>query len=266
MRKDAMEFAKRCDACQRHAHVSHQPAEPLHQVISPWPFMKWWMDIVGPLPRAPGNKVYMLAMTDYFSKWIEAESFSQKSTPRNPQSNGQAKSSNKIIIENFKKKLEEIGGKWAEELPLVLWADRTTSKVATGQTPFSLVFGAEAVIPSEVRVPTHRYGCITEDRNQVEMASSLDTIDELRTSAQIKMASYRQTVAKSYNKNVKVRTLQVGDLVLRKVFQNTKNQQAGKFAYNWEGPYQVESTVGNGAYRLMTMEGQMVPDPGISPT
>ncbi|XP_074296944.1 uncharacterized protein LOC141627610 [Silene latifolia] len=182
----------------------------------------------------------------------------KKSTPRNPQSNGQAESSNKIIIENLKKKLEEIGGKWAEELPLVLWADRTTPKVATGQTPFSLVFGAEAVIPSEVRVPTHRYGCIIEDRNQVEMASSLDTIDELRTSAQIRMASYRQTVAKSYNKNVKVRTLQVGDLVLRKVFQNTKNQQAGKFAYNWEGPYQVESSVGNGAYRLMTMEGYLL--------
>ncbi|XP_074271451.1 uncharacterized protein LOC141595387 [Silene latifolia] len=180
------------------------------------------MDIVGPLLRAPGNKVYMLAMTDYFSKWIEAESSSQKSTPRNPQSNGQAESSNKIIVENLKKKLEEMG-------------------------------------QMGVRVPTHRYGCITEDRNQVEMASSLDTIDELETSAQIRMTSYRQTVARSYNKNVKVRTLQVGDMVLRKVFQNTKNQRAGKFAYNWEGSYQVESTVGNGAYRLMTMEGQMVP-------
>ncbi|XP_074271071.1 uncharacterized protein LOC141594993 [Silene latifolia] len=148
----------------------------------------------------------------------------QKSTFRNPQSNGQAEFSNKIIVENLKKKLEEIGDKWAEELPLVLWADITTPKVATGQTPFSLVFGAEAVIPSEVRVPTHRYGCITEDRNQVEMASSMDTIDELRTSAQIRMASYRQTVARSYNKNVKVRTLQVGDLVLRKIFQNTMNR------------------------------------------
>ncbi|XP_074305132.1 uncharacterized protein LOC141640140 [Silene latifolia] len=77
MRKDAMEYAKKCDACQRHAPVTNQPAEPLHPVISPWPFMKWGMDIVGPLPKAPGNKVYMLAMTDYFSKWIEAESSSQ---------------------------------------------------------------------------------------------------------------------------------------------------------------------------------------------
>ncbi|XP_074301173.1 uncharacterized protein LOC141632528 [Silene latifolia] len=158
-------------------------------------------------------------------------------------------------MENLKKKLEEREGKWAEELSLVLWADITTPKVATRQTPFSPVFGAEAVIPSEVRVSTHMYGCIIENRNQVEMVSSLDTVDKLRTSAQIRMASYRQTVARSYNKNVKVRTLQVRDLVLRKVFQNTKNRQAGKFAYNWEGPYQVESIVGNEAYRLTTMEG-----------
>ncbi|XP_074299382.1 uncharacterized protein LOC141630466 [Silene latifolia] len=212
MRKDALEYAKKCDACQRHAPVSHQPAEPLHPVTSPWPFMKWGMDIVGPLPKAPGNKVYGLAMTDYFSKWIEAASSSQvtetqviyfikhniicksgipykiicdngsqfignkteafcarwnislqKSTSRNPQSNGQAESSSKIIVKNLRKKLEEIGGKWAEELPLVLWADRTTPKVATGQTPFSLVFEVEAVIPSKVRVPTHRYGCLTEE-------------------------------------------------------------------------------------------------------
>ncbi|XP_074277409.1 uncharacterized protein LOC141601047 [Silene latifolia] len=166
---------------------------------------------------------------------------------------------NPAISLKTKKEAGRNRGKWAEELPLVLWADITTPKVATGQTPFGLVFGAEAIIPSEVMIPTHRYGCITEDRNQVEMASSLDTIDKLRTNAQIRMASYRQTVARSYNKNVKVRTLQIGDLVLRKVFQNTKNRQAGKFAYNWEGPYQVESIVGNGAYRLMTMEGQMDP-------
>ena len=39
--------------------------------------MRWGMDIVGKLPKAPGGKVFMLAMTDYFSKWIEAEAFAQ---------------------------------------------------------------------------------------------------------------------------------------------------------------------------------------------
>ncbi|XP_074288756.1 uncharacterized protein LOC141613913 [Silene latifolia] len=191
---------------------------------------------------------------DYYARW-NIKLF--KSNPRNPQSNGQAESSNKMVMNNLKRRLEEIGANWADELPFVLWSDRTTPKVALGQTPFSLVYGAEAVIPSEVQVPTHRY--VTEERNQVEMASSLDTNDEPRTSAQIRMAAYKQTTARSYNKNVRLRTLQVGDLVLRKVFPNTMNQSAGKFAYNWEGPYRIEGIVGNGAYKLETMDGEGVP-------
>ena len=39
--------------------------------------MKWGMDIVGKLPAALGQRVYMLAVTDYFTKWIEAEAFHQ---------------------------------------------------------------------------------------------------------------------------------------------------------------------------------------------
>ncbi|XP_074271144.1 uncharacterized protein LOC141595071 [Silene latifolia] len=198
MRKDAIDYIKKCEECQRHAPVSHQPAEHMHPIISPWPFMKWGMDIVGPLPRASGNRTYMLAMTGYFSKWIVAEAFPQ-------------------ILEKH------------------------------------------AVIPSEVKVPTHRYANATEERNQVEMASSLDTIDKPRTNALIRMAAYKQTAARSYNKNARLRALQVGDLVLRKVFPNTKNQSAGKFAYNWEAPDRIEDIVGNGAYKLETIDGEAVP-------
>ncbi|XP_074278567.1 uncharacterized protein LOC141602160 [Silene latifolia] len=187
MRKDAMEYVKKCDACQRHAPVSHQPAEPMHSIISPSPFMKWGMDIVGPLPRASGNRVYMLTMTDYFSKWIEAEAFHQV--------HERHVEHRTVQIYPQESSVKRTGG------------IQTTPKVATGQTPFSLMYGAEAVIPSEVRVPMHRYGCITEDRNQVEMASNLDTVDELRTIAQIRIAAYKQTAARSYNRNVRVRTL-----------------------------------------------------------
>ncbi|XP_056698175.1 uncharacterized protein [Spinacia oleracea] len=73
--KDAIAFARKCDSCQRFASISHQPCEVLHPILSPWPFMKWGMDIVGPLPQASGQCVFMLEMTDYFSKWIEAEAF-----------------------------------------------------------------------------------------------------------------------------------------------------------------------------------------------
>ncbi|KAD5960505.1 hypothetical protein E3N88_11977 [Mikania micrantha] len=229
----------------------------------------------------------MLAMTDYFSKWIEAEAFVQvrekevisfikrniltrfgipaeitcdngsqfigkrntnfceswgikmiTSTPVHPQANGQAESSNKIIIHNLKKKLGSKKGKWAEELPFVLWADRTTTKNATDQTPFSLVYGSEAVLPTEM---------------------DLDTIDELMDIARIRMAMYQQNIAKSYNKNIRIRRFQVVDLVLRKAFQNTTNPVDGKLAPKWEGPYKIESEAGKGAYKLSNMEGEPLP-------
>ncbi|XP_076883387.1 uncharacterized protein LOC143532138 [Bidens hawaiensis] len=77
MRKDAMIYAQKCDACQRDSNILHQPPGPIHLIVSTWPFMKWGMDIVGKLPKAQGGKVFMLAMTDYLSKWMEAEAFVQ---------------------------------------------------------------------------------------------------------------------------------------------------------------------------------------------
>ncbi|KAD4586597.1 hypothetical protein E3N88_24198 [Mikania micrantha] len=267
MRIDVMSYSQRCDACQRHNNILHQPAEPLYPIVSSWQFMKWGMDIVGKLPKAPGGKVFMLAMTDYFSKWIEAEAFVQvrekevisfikrniltrfrilakitcdngsqfigkritnfceawgiqmiTSTPVHPQANGQAESSNKIIINNLKKKLGSKKGKWAEELSFILWADRITTKNATCQTPFSLVFGYEVVLPTKKIIPTARTSLQTIEANNEVLSQDIDTIDESRDIAKIRMAAYQQKIAKSYNKNIRIRRFQVGDFVLRKAF------------------------------------------------
>ena len=64
---------KKYDQCQRFAPNIHQPREVLNPLSNPWPFTKWGLDIVGPFPKAAGNKRYLLVGTDYFTKWIEAE-------------------------------------------------------------------------------------------------------------------------------------------------------------------------------------------------
>ncbi|XP_022855637.1 uncharacterized protein LOC111376864 [Olea europaea var. sylvestris] len=64
-------------SCQRFANVSHLPPERLNPVLSPWPFIKWGMDIIGKLPSAPGQRVFVLAIIDYFTKWIEAKALSK---------------------------------------------------------------------------------------------------------------------------------------------------------------------------------------------
>ena len=73
MAADANRQAKQCDQCQRHAPVSKLPLENLKSISSPWPIKKWGMDIVGKLPIAPRQKVFLLVVTDYFSEWVKAE-------------------------------------------------------------------------------------------------------------------------------------------------------------------------------------------------
>ena len=76
------------------------------------------------------------------------------STPRYPQRNGQAEASNKTLLTALKKQLDSTKGKWVEKLLGVLWAYRTTARKPTGISPFALTYGMEAVIPTEISLPT----------------------------------------------------------------------------------------------------------------
>ena len=73
MQKEALEYVKKCDKCQRFAPNIHQLGRVLNPLSSPWPFAEWGLDIVSPFPKATGNKRYMLVGIDYFTKWVEAD-------------------------------------------------------------------------------------------------------------------------------------------------------------------------------------------------
>ncbi|KAK2996844.1 hypothetical protein RJ639_025975 [Escallonia herrerae] len=74
MQKDAIEFTRRCDQCQKFAPLSHTPVAPLTSIVSPIPFAVWGMDLLGPFPMASGQRRFMIVAIDYFTKWTEAES------------------------------------------------------------------------------------------------------------------------------------------------------------------------------------------------
>nr|XP_009615485.1 uncharacterized protein LOC104108208 [Nicotiana tomentosiformis] len=82
-------------------------------------------------------------------------------------------------------------GKWPEELPGVLWAYRTNGKSSTGETLFSLVYGAEALIPVEVGEPTLRYFRANEEANNEAMLVNLELLEERRNLAYIRMAAQK---------------------------------------------------------------------------
>ena len=73
MQKEAQKYVKKCDQCQKFAPNIHQPGGVLNPFCSPWLFAQWGLDIVGPFPKAVGNKKYLLVCTHYFTKWVEAE-------------------------------------------------------------------------------------------------------------------------------------------------------------------------------------------------
>nr|XP_009792938.1 PREDICTED: uncharacterized protein LOC104239899 [Nicotiana sylvestris] len=140
------------------------------------------------------------------------------STPYHPCTNGQAESTNKTIIQNLKKRLEGVKGRWREIFHEVLWAYRTTPKSSTGEMPFSLVYDAEALIPVEVREPTSIVRHITESSNNEAMAIALELLDENQEASLVRIAAQKQRIERYYNKRTNLRHFGIGDFVLRKHF------------------------------------------------
>ncbi|XP_070008609.1 uncharacterized protein [Nicotiana sylvestris] len=180
------------------------------------------------------------------------------STPYHPVGNGQADSTNKIIINNLKKRLEESKGNWPEVLPGVLWAYCTTAKTSTGETPFSLVYGAETLIPVKIGEPSTRFTQASEESNNEEMHINLDLLEGKREAALIRMAAQKQVIERYYNRKARLRFFKIGDFVLKKVFQSMKAANAGKLSPTWEGPDRIHDISGKEAYEMETMDGKIL--------
>ncbi|KAL0677561.1 hypothetical protein Bca4012_005542 [Brassica carinata] len=184
-----------------------------------------------------------------------------KSTPRYPQCNGQAETINKTILDGLKKRLEAKKGRWADELEGVLWSHRTTPRRATGEPPFALLYGTECIFPAEVEFSGVRRRLLLEreELNNAMLLDDFDLINERRDRALIRIQNYQHTAAKYYNSNIRIRRFNQGDLVLRKVFQNTAERNAGKLGANWEGPYKIEKFIRPGSYEIANMQGIKIP-------
>ena len=119
-----------------------------------------------------------------------------------------------------------------EELSHVLWTYWTTPLQSTGETPFSITYRAEAILPIENSFPTLKSNTFTPDNNDELLGRSLDLAEEKREKAMIHMACYHQKLKQEYDVNVKLRPLSLGDLVIRKILGSAKNSSWGKLGPN----------------------------------
>ena len=90
-----------------------------------------------------------------------------------------------VIVSRLKKRLDDVKGKWVEELPHILWTYCTTPRRSTRETPFSMTYGAEAIIPLETGFPTLKTSSFTPSNNDELLGNSLDLIEEQRENAMV---------------------------------------------------------------------------------
>ncbi|KAL6314404.1 hypothetical protein AAG906_022487 [Vitis piasezkii] len=211
MKNDAAAYVKKCDKCQRHAPIPHVPSETL-KPISVHALRTMGH---GHSKTLPPQKISLVA-TDYLKNGWKLKHTLASKTKMSPSSNGQVEATNKTLITALKKRLEQAKGKWVEELPGVLWAYQTTPGRPTGNTPFALAYGMDAVIPTEIGLPTIRTEAGRQDDANAELGRNLDWADEVRETASIRMADYQQRAAAHYNRKARPRSFKSGTLVLRK--------------------------------------------------
>ncbi|KAL0745544.1 hypothetical protein Bca101_101969 [Brassica carinata] len=114
--------------------------------------------------------------------------------------------------------------------------------------------------PAEVNVTSLRRLKMPQyvELNKEMLLDALDEIEERRDQALLRIQNYQHQIERYYNKRVRARPLELSDLVMRKVYENTKELNASKLGTRWEGPYKIIKVVKPGVYRLETSHGEAV--------
>ncbi|GKC92361.1 reverse transcriptase domain-containing protein [Tanacetum coccineum] len=139
--------------------------------------------------------------------------------------NGLIERANRSLGEGIKARLDARSKNWMEELPHVLWAHRTMINSSNRDTPFSLTYGTEAVIPAEIGMPTLRTAEVDLVQNDEALEINLDLLKERREEAAIRDLVYRNNDA-------------------------SRAEDTGKVGPKWEGPYEVTEALRKGAYKF----------------
>ncbi|GJZ45232.1 reverse transcriptase domain-containing protein [Tanacetum coccineum] len=154
-----------------------------------------------------------------FKSWCAKLNIQQMNTAvAHPQANDLVERANKSLMEGIKTRLGRDMAGWVDKFPNVLWAHRTSLKQSNRETPFSLTYGSEAVIPAEIGMPTHRTIMIREEFNDEEICLNLDLLQERRELAAIREAKYKTKMEQNEARRV---------------------EDLGKLGPKWEGSYRI---------------------------
>ncbi|KAI5386691.1 hypothetical protein KIW84_073006 [Lathyrus oleraceus] len=158
------------------------------------------------------------------------------SSPYRPKMNGAVEAANKNI-KKIVQKMVVTYKDWHEMLPFALHGYQTSVRTSTGVTPFSLVYGMEAVLPVEVQIPSLRV-LMDVKLQEAEWVRTryeeLSLIEEKRLAAICHGQLYQQRMKRAFDRKVRPRVYHVGDLVLKRILP-PQNDRRGKWTPNYEG-------------------------------
>nr|GEV48597.1 reverse transcriptase domain-containing protein [Tanacetum cinerariifolium] len=278
MHKDARNIIRKCDDCQTYRPVPRNLRQKLTPITSLWPFYEWGIDISGPFSEEQGNVKFLIVAIDYFTKlseeiisdnrkqfrdnpfkdWCEKLNIKQRfASVKHPQTNGQVERANRSVGEGIKARLGEENRSWVEEVPHVLWAHRTMIKTSNGDTPFSLTYGTEAVIPVEIGMPSIRCAEVNQAENDEELLLNLDILEERKEKTAVREARNKAKMEKYYNAKVRNISFHLRDFVYRSN-EASHAKESRKLGPKWEGPHEVIEALGRGAYKLKNESGDVL--------
>ena len=167
------------------------------------------------------------------------------------------------MIKLIKKKIEDNPRRWHDLLSEALWAHRISRHGATKVTPFELVYGQEAVLPVEVNLSALRIAKQNE-LSAVDfynlMMDNLDEVADKRLVALRAIEKDKLRVARAYNRRVKPKNFQVGELVWKVILPiGSKDRRFGKWSPSWEGPFRIVRIVPGNSYLVESVQGMPLP-------
>nr|GEV20034.1 reverse transcriptase domain-containing protein [Tanacetum cinerariifolium] len=163
-----------------------------------------------------------------FKDWCDKLNITQWfASVKHPQSNGLVERANRSLREGIKARLGEGNKNWVEELP-------------------------------HIRMPTYRTAAIDVVNNDKELRLNLDLLEKRRERAVVCEARAKSNMMKYYKARVRGVAFKPGDFVYR---SNDASYAVagGKLGPKWEGPYEVTEALGNGAYKLRSTDGTVLP-------
>eukprot|EP00253_Pinus_taeda_P028659 PITA_28659 len=176
-----------------------------------------------------------------------------------PQGNGLAESTNKNLIKIIKQTIEQNHKNWKKSLIFALWADRITQKASIGSSPFNLVYGKEAVLPTNLVLPSLALVQFIEESPSSSIQLKHDQIlklEEEREESKVIHAKHQQIIKSSFDSvSSGSKQFQVGDLVLKWDKAHEDKGKHTKFQKMWLRPFQICEKIGHSTFILQDLSG-----------